>query len=337
MSHSLLGDVIGRSHESVRSEGVLSTGHLEVTSRDGPRAVPTPELARAAHRAGVGSCPGTLGELFQGPICWGGDLQIAIASLPFSKRSRCRYELAAVQGPSDGLEGRPKTARAIALLLAQHRLRLPPGHFRFRSELEVGKGMASSTADIVAAVRCVGKVVGRRFRAREIMDVLRPVERSDSVFLREGALYLSERHEVVMRFGRSISYTAAYLVEPGSVETEAMRECLLEHYRSSRPAYLGALERFIAAAVQRDPLRVAAAATESACLSQRCLPKRHFVALRSAMKALGADGLFVAHTGSVIGYLYASPPPAEQRAEIEAFFAVLGEQVRFASVGWADV
>jgi hypothetical protein len=78
--------------------------------------------------------------------------------------------------------------------------------------------MASSTADIVAAIRCVGAVAGRRFRAREVMAVLRQVERSDSVFLREGALYLSERHEVLLRFGRSLSYTAAFAVEPGVVD-----------------------------------------------------------------------------------------------------------------------
>jgi uncharacterized protein involved in propanediol utilization len=280
---------------------------------------------------------GTLGELFQGPIQWRGAIEIAIASLPFAARSTCRYELGTTEGASDGLEGRPKTARAIALLLAQHGLRLPPGRFHFSSELEVGKGMASSTADIVAAVRCVGRVVGRRFRAREIMEVLRPVERSDSVFLREAALYLSERHEVVVRFGRTLGYTAAYLVEPGAVDTEAMRECLLEHYGRSAPAYRSALERFVAGAVHRDPYQVAAAATESARLSQRCLPKRRFVALRSAMGALGADGLFVAHTGSVLGYLYVRPPPEARRTELEAFFASLGESVRFARVGWADV
>lgn len=337
MNRSLHGDVIERSEQSAPSGPVPSPGHLELMSRAAPRVTPPVEGAPAARVAGVGSCLGTLGELFQGPICWGGELEIAIASLPFSGRSRCTYELGAVEGASDGLEGRPKTSRAIALLLAQHGLRLPPGRFRFSSDLEVGKGMASSTADIVAALRCVGRVVGRRFRTREIMDVLRPVERSDSVFLREGALYLSQRHQVVVRFGRTLGYTAAYLVEPGAVDTEAVRECLLDHYRRSLPTYRAALEGFIAGAVQRDPFRVAAAATESARLSQRCLPKRCFVAMRSALQALGADGLFVAHTGSVVGYLYARPPSRERRAELEAFFAGFGQQVRFARVGWADV
>jgi uncharacterized protein involved in propanediol utilization len=336
MNRSLHGDVVELSDESAQSGLVLSPAHRKLTGR-AARSAPSAELAAAARVAGVGSCPGTLGELFQGPIPWRGELEIAIASLPFAGRSRCRYELGATEGTGDGLEGRPKAARAISLLLAQHGLRLPPGRFRLSSELEVGKGMASSTADIVAAVRCVGRVVGRRFRAREIMDALRPVERSDSVFLREGAIYLSERHEVVVRFGRTLGYTAAYLVEPGAVDTEAMRECLLEHYRRSLPAYRAALERFIASAVQRDPFGVARAATESAQLSQRCVPKRCFVAMRSAMRALGADGLFVAHTGSVVGYLYVRPPPLERRAELEAFFAGLGEPVRFARVGWADV
>ncbi len=288
--------------------------------------------------AGYGWCSGTLGELFQGPMERDGRLEIAIVSLPFGGRARCRYVIDenARDPLGDGLEKRPKTARALELLVHQHALRLPAGRWVFESDLEVGKGMASSTADIVAAIRCAGRMSGRRFRARDMMSVLRKVERSDSVFLGEAALYLSERHEVVVRFGRSLSYTAAYMVEPGAVDTEAVRDCLLAHYARHASEYRRLLDGFLAGAARRDPQLVAEAATESARLSQHCLPKRRFAALRSAMRALGADGIFVAHTGSVAGYLYVRPPTPEHRAEIAAFFAGLGESARFDQVGWAD-
>ncbi len=288
--------------------------------------------------AGSGWCSGTLGELFQGPMERDGKLEIAIVSLPFGGRSTCRYVLdATARSPlGDGLENRPKTGRALEWLVAQHALRLPAGRWVFASDLEVGKGMASSTADIVAAIRCAGWIAGRRFRAHDVMSILRKVERSDSVFLGEAALYLSERHEVVVRFGRSLTYTAAYMVEPGVVDTEAMRDCLLAHYARHAPEYRHVLDGFLAAAVRRDARLVAEAATQSARLSQRCLPKRRFAALHSAMRVLRADGIFVAHTGSVAGYLYVRPPTPEHRAEIAAFFAALGESACFDQVGWFD-
>lgn len=287
---------------------------------------------------GSGSCGGTLGELFQGPIAWGRRLEIAIASLAFSGRTTCQYVLdpLARAAHSDGLEDRPKTARALGLLLSQHGVVLPPGRWCFASDLDVGKGMASSTADIVAAIRCVARIAGRRFRTRDVMNVLRHVERSDSVFLDEAALYLSERHHVVVRFGRWLGYTAAYMVEPTMVDTETMRDCLLEHYRRHAVEYRRALDSFLAGAVQRDPYLVARAATESSRLSQRCLPKRWFAALRSAMRCVSADGIFVAHTGSIVGYLFVAPPTGVQRAEITALFERLGERVRFDRVGWTD-
>lgn len=294
---------------------------------------------RTLETIGVGTCRGTLGELFQGPIARGNDLEIAIASLPIRKGTVCKYTIPAreLAEPYEGLDGRPKTARALSILVSQHKLRLPPGHFHFSSELEVGKGMASSTADIVAAIRCVGRVVHRHFRVRDIMNVLRLVERSDSVFLRSGALYLSERHEVVLRFGRTLSYTAAFLMEPGVVETDSTRACLLEHYRRDLSKYREVLQQFVLAAVQRDPYLVAAAATCSARLSQRCLPKGRFPAMCSAMRALGADGVFVAHTGSVLGYLYVKPPSSTQRSELSSFFNDIGASVRIERVGWTNV
>jgi uncharacterized protein involved in propanediol utilization len=285
-----------------------------------------------------GACTGTLGELFQGPVFRGERQEIAVVSLPFRRRSRCRYTPRPPQRDSDdlGLGDRPKTLHALQLLCAQQGLSWPCGRFEIDSELEPGKGMASSTADIVAAIRCMGALHARRFDAVEIMDVLRLVERSDSVFIDEAVLYLSERQEVVARFGRRLSYTAAFVVEPEVIETEATRDKLCAHYQRHAAEYRRVLDQFVAAASLGDRSATAAAATESALLSQRCFPKRTVPALRSAMTALGADGIFVAHTGSICGYLYLQPPAAAQRSELARFFTKLGQRVQFESVGWHD-
>lgn len=182
----------------------------------------------------------------------------------------------------------------------------------------------------------MGTLHDRTFDPDEIMNVLRRVERSDSVFIDEAVLYLSERQEVITRFGRKLSYAAAFVVEPEVIETEATRDRLCAHYERCANEYRRVLSDFVAAASLGDRSATAAAATESALLSQRCFPKRTVPALRSAMNALGADGIFVAHTGSICGYLFLQPPAAAQRSELTRFFTKLGLRVQFERVGWHD-
>ncbi|CAM5668430.1 hypothetical protein SPURM210S_05054 [Streptomyces purpurascens] len=69
-----------------------------------------------------------------------------------------------------------------------------------RLRLPVGVGMASSTADIVATLRCRGDVP-LPCDTDVVLGILAAMERSDSVFLDEFALHLSGRHRVVRRLG----------------------------------------------------------------------------------------------------------------------------------------
>ncbi|MGW4981898.1 GHMP family kinase ATP-binding protein [Streptomyces mirabilis] len=72
-----------------------------------------------------------------------------------------------------------------------------PGRWEYFSELEVGKRMASSTADIVATVRCLFNLYDIAYDQRLVTHILNRIERADSVFIDEYALYLSGRHQVI--------------------------------------------------------------------------------------------------------------------------------------------
>ena len=72
----------------------------------------------------------------------------------------------------------------------------------------------------------------------------------------------------------------------------------------------------------------------SALLAQGVLPKRNFDAMLAQRARFGADGIVVAHTGSVIGYLYRDAPDPARMGELSAFFLDLGHQCRFVRAGF---
>lgn len=304
--------------------------------RQHPDRPSTPARLRATDAAPAvhsGVCHGTLGELLQGPYECDGDLHIGIISLPVRRYSWMHF------APGEGgdieaeLAGKDKCRQALALYLAHHGKRLPAGRWSHDSELPTGKGMASSTADIVATIRCLDRVFGIRSSPALMAALLREIERSDSVFLDRHALYLSGRQQVVRTFPRALRLHACYIDEGGTVETEAVAADLLGHYRDRLDDYRRNLDRMLQAFAAHDVRAICDCATESAALAQGVIAKRAFDTLLERRRALGADGIVVAHTGSLIGYLYARRPSTARMGELSSFFRGLGHQCRFVETG----
>lgn len=285
-----------------------------------------------------GICHGTLGELYQGPLRAGAVPDIAVVSFPVNLHSWAYFTPGTGSGsppsrPQSAPPGR-KAATAARLFLEHYGLTLPTGAWSTHSDLRVGVGMASSTADIVATLRCLFRVFSLPYDEDVVRGVLAAIERSDSVFLDEFALYLSGRHQVVRRLGTDIGFHTAFVTEPGTVDTQAVTGRLLEHYRRRGAEYERCLTDLLKGFDTGDPSAVARAATVSATLSQEVLPKATFGRLLAHRERFGADGVFVAHTGCLTGYLFTRRPSADVKSDLSAFFHSLGHQCSFAQGGY---
>lgn len=281
-----------------------------------------------------GVCHGTLGELLQGPYAQDGELHIGLISLPVRKYSWVHFAPGEDGEIAVDLAGKDKCRQAIALYLQAHGKRLPRGRWSHDSELPLGKGMASSTADIVATIRCLDRIFGLDTAPAAIADLLRGIERSDSVFLDTHALYLSGRQQIVQAFDTPLRLHACYIDEGGTVETEKCASALLAHYRRHLDAYQDNLARALQAFATHDLAGICACATRSAELAQGVIAKRHLDALIERRGEFAADGIVVAHTGSLLGYLFVERPDAARMGELSAFFRGLGHQCRFAETGF---
>lgn len=289
-----------------------------------------------------GVCHGTLGELFQGPLGGYGTDHIALVSLPIDRYSWVHFTPAVrtggrVRAASTATHpcGR-KSAKAVRLFLHRYGRTLPPGEWTTHTELDTGKGMASSTADVVATLRCLQQLFGIAHDERVVREILSQIERGDSVFLEEYALYFSGRHEVAHRLGRGFGFHLAYIQEPGTVTTESdtVTDSLLRLYRRHSDEYQRCLRQLLKAFDASDAAAVAQAATESALLSQQALPKAHFETLLAHRLDLGAAGIVVAHTGTLLGYLFTHRPSPARRSELAAFFRSFGHQCAFGYGGF---
>ncbi|MBB1242348.1 hypothetical protein GL263_01970 [Streptomyces durbertensis] len=306
----------------------------------GTDGAPRPPLADADGRRAFsdartfsGVCHGTLGELFQGPLRFAGRPEIALVSFPVDRHAWRHFTTDPTAAPGPLPPGE-RSALAAEIFLRHHHLTMPPGRWHAHSELAVGVGMASSTADVVATLRCLFRVFDLPYDRRLVLDTLSRVERADSVFLEEFALYLSGAHRVVRRLGSAVGFHTVYLVEPALVDTHAVTPRLTAHYRRHEAPYADCLRDMLEAFEAGDPAAVARASTTSATLSQQVLPKRDFETLLDHRAEFGADGIFVAHTGSVLGYLFTRRPSPALKGELSAFFHSLGHQCSFARTGY---
>jgi uncharacterized protein involved in propanediol utilization len=288
----------------------------------------------AAGTVSSGICHGTLGELIQGPYVDNGAAHISLISLPVKKYSCMHFSHGDGAHDANPLATKAKCRQAIALYLALHGRRLPAGTWSHDSELLEGKGMASSTADIVATIRCLDALFGIASCAESIAAILRAIERSDSVFLDTYALYLSGRQQVVQCFGSAPTFHACYIDEGDRIDTEKTGARLLALYQERLTPYTANLDKALDAFARNDLGAIAACATASAVLGQDAIPKRSLGVLLKNQARYGADGIFVAHTGSLAGYLFIHKPGPTQMGALSSFFRGLGYQSRFVQTGF---
>ena len=211
----------------------------------------------------------------------------------------------------------PKAARAARATLDSLGLSGMAGRLHLASPLPRGKGMASSTADVAAAIAAVAAAVERPLPPMRIAEIALSVEPSDGVMLPGIAIFDHLRGRVARTLGPPPPMRVLILDFGGGVDT-------LEFNRANRDAPLRELAPRMAEAVslisdgivRGDPLRIGRGATLSAIANQRILFNPHLEAAMELSRRVGAVGVNAAHSGAVLGLLFpgAAPGPAERAA-----------------------
>ncbi len=252
-------------------------------------------------KVGVGRCSGTFGELLQGALPAGG--REFLVTLPITRGSTAEFAALPGSGGVDVSPAHKEKSRRLAEELLRAFGGGVGGTLRIRSELPEGKGLASSSADMVATARAVGRACGFRVPRRALARMMGAIEPTDGVMY-GGIVSYYPREGVLRRsLGTLPALTVVALDEGGRVETRGFHGDR-KSYGARRLAEYEGLLLGLERAVRRCHLRsIGEISTRSAVLNQDILPKAHldlFVDLRARY---GALGVVAAHSGTVLGLL----------------------------------
>lgn len=255
------------------------------------------------------SAPGTCGEFVQGRL----DGVDYLLNSPID-----RYATATVRAtPGDTVAVRdahlrPKAAAVLARL-AEHIPFASGFEVDLTSALPAGKGMASSTADLVATIGAAMDQARATLSTTDIARLLVAVEPSDCTHV-PGVGHVG--HLCGRVFGSFAAPPAlrTLIVDcGGAVDTVSFDRARAHRvYAANEDLVRRTLHQALAGLRSGDVAQLAQASTASAQLSQQILPKPQLPDLVAIGREHDALGVCCAHSGSVVGLLYR---PGDGRGE----------------------
>lgn len=275
---------------------------------------------------GTGTANGTCGELVQGVI---GERDFMI-TFPVDLQVRCRIAPTALPGLSIWPPHKTK-ALASARELLRRLGRSTPDDSGLRidiaSPIPDGKGMASSSADIVATCRAVADFLGARVPDAELCSIACGIEPSDAVMYDHPVVFGFLTGEVIEDPGVPFPVLAVAVDPGGSVDTAMFRR--RRYSARERAALARAYELGVRGLRRGRAEDVGRAATISARVNQARHAKPHLEALLEISAGHGGLGVSVAHTGTIAAILF---EPERARSAARAARAV-AELLPHAAVG----
>lgn len=280
---------------------------------------------------GVGTAPGTFGELLQG-VLPEADRHFLV-TFPIDGWSRAAFRYVP---DVPAVEVRPahktKAGRLAARVLRAHGIS-GGGVLELDSTLPEGKGLASSSADLVATARAVADAIGVDLAAAGIEHLLRDLEPSDGVMYPGIVSFHHREVRLRERLGFLPPLTIVAHDSGGMVDTVRFNQSAALPSMRVRREYEALLGDMASAVRVGDLTAVGEISTRSAELHVQRHPRTDFAPMRRLCRQLGGLGLVIAHSGTYLGILLRER--SDETARLAA--ADLSRPVEiFRSLGTAD-
>ncbi len=245
--------------------------------------------------------PGSCGELVQGMI----DGVIFHVTCPVDIYSRVTVDIRnngnrSLECPAD----RPKARLALEKALAHWRNGHAGARMCIDSPLPLSKGMASSTADVAAAIAAAGAALGQTAEFELISRIAVSIEPSDGTFFPGIVAFDHREGKMMAPLGAPPPIDIAIFDCGGEVDTVAFnsidRRAVLKRHEPEVREALAAVREGVA---RGDVALIGFGATLSARANQDILLKPQLEKTIILATEAGAAGVNVGHSGTVIGVL----------------------------------
>lgn len=282
-------------------------------------------LGHGTVTTGVSTAFGTFGELLQGVLPEeNGDF---LVTLPVARWAMARFE------PDPGTDvlqvWPPHKKKALALTsMIMEDAGLPAGGLlKIHSSLPEGKGLASSSADLVATARAVANALDEAMPPRRIEAYLARIEPTDGVLYSSIVAFHHRTVRLRAVLGSLPSMAVVSADEGGAVDTVAFNSIPKPFTVADKREYARLLDRITDAIARRDLAEVGRVATASARMNQVLRHKWSLDGMTDICREVGGLGVVVGHSGTTLGILLdtASPDcPAQLAAAAQACQELVG-------------
>lgn len=254
--------------------------------------------------------PGTCGELIQGWYApWA---EPVLVSCPIAQYSRITVRLRSTPEIIT-VNGHFKAKQAARLFLDTAGRPDLGAHIHLASDLLPGRGMASSTADVIGTIIGLAEALDTPISSPELARLACQIEPSDSTMFPGLAMLAYRGSGRAEALGPGPALPLLLLDPGGTTDTLAYNARLdLAAVRRLASSTKAALQLLADGLAQQDPTAIGAAATLSALSYQAVNASPLLPLVQKWATATGAMGVVRAHSGSVMGLLY---PPGSDLVE----------------------
>ncbi len=255
-----------------------------------------PILARAAART-----PGTCGELAQGML----DGAMVMVTCPIDRFATATVEISPGEGAVYGPADCPKSIRAVELALECLGRTDVNAVLAVDSPIPREKGMASSTADVLASITAAAAALETHLSVKQQAELALAVEPSDGTMVPGVALFDHLRGRVSRSLGNPPPLRVLVLEFDEQVDTESFNSVdRRAAWESHSQPFEEALQMITSGLKSGESRLIGQGASIDAIAYQKVFPNRRLADVLSLGRATGALGVNVAHSGSALGLLF---------------------------------
>ena len=258
------------------------------------------EEATRLLRSATVRAPGVCGELAQGVI----EGIHFLVTCPVDFYSRVKVDIYA-DGPGvEAPEDCDKAAAAVRRTLFHLKNAKVRAKLTINNPIPRGKGMASSSADLAAAIAATGLALGEEISPYQIAQIALSIEPTDGIMIPGVALFDHRAGIIRESLGPPPPMEIVALDLGGTVDTVQFN--MVDRFQrwQSVDKQTGEALRLLRRGIEeQDPALVGRGASISAEASQTVLAKPRLAEVKEFAESVGAVGVNVGHSGTIMGVL----------------------------------
>lgn len=247
-----------------------------------------------------GVCPASCGEFVQGVL----DNEEYLSSYAINLFSVATLE----EGKEVIHTGPRKSRRAMELVFEKFNIPVEESKkisLNINSQIPVGKGMASSTADIGATIKATLSMLGKSLTGEEISKLAVKIEATDSLLVNRHSIFNPLTADIKKYMG-GIDNAKVVILEPDDIlDTKSIR--MTPNYRMYKMQNKEIIKEsfsLLDEGLARNNLSLVGKACTYSSLANENIHKKPFLKeIIEISDKFGCYGVNIAHSGTVIGIL----------------------------------